>query len=91
VFITAKAPHRPITGGCVRAIMARACTRAGLPRLGAHRLRHALATDLLRAGSSLAEVGQVLRHRSALATSIYAKVDERSLAALVRPWPGGVR
>jgi hypothetical protein len=46
---------------------------------------------LLRAGSSLAEVGQVLRHRSALATSIYAKVDERSLAALVRPWPGGVR
>jgi integrase/recombinase XerD len=45
----------------------------------------------LRAGSSLAEVGQVLRHRSALATSIYAKVDERSLAALVRPWPGGVR
>jgi integrase/recombinase XerD len=91
VFITAKAPHRPITGGCVRAIMARACERAGLPRLGAHRLRHALATDLLRAGSSLAEVGQVLRHRSALATSIYAKVDERSLAALVRPWPAGVR
>jgi integrase/recombinase XerD len=91
VFITTKAPHRPITGGCVRAIMARACARAGLPRLGAHRLRHALASDLLRAGSSLAEVGQVLRHRSALATSIYAKVDERSLAALVRPWPGGGR
>ena len=91
VFITAKAPHRQITGGCVRAIMARACARAGLPRLGAHRLRHALATDLLRAGSSLAEVGQVLRHRTALATSIYAKVDERSLSALVRPFPGGVR
>ena len=91
VFITAKAPHRQITGGCVRAIMARACARAGLPRLGAHRLRHALATDLLRAGSSLAEVGQVLRHRSPLATSVYAKVDERSLAVLVRTWPGGVR
>jgi integrase/recombinase XerD len=91
VFITAKAPHRQITGGCVRAIMARACERAGLPRLGAHRLRHALASDLLRAGSSLAEVGQVLRHRSTLATSVYAKVDERSLAALVRTWPGGVR
>jgi len=91
VFITARAPHRPITGGCVRAIMARACERAGLPRLGAHRLRHALASDLLRSGSSLAEVGQVLRHRSALATSVYAKVDERSLAALVRTWPGGVR
>jgi site-specific recombinase XerD len=91
VFITARAPHRQITGGCVRAIMARACARAGLPRLGAHRLRHALATDLLRAGGSLAEVGQVLRHRSALATSGYAKVDDRALSALVRTWPGGVR
>lgn len=91
VFITARAPHRQITGGCVRAIMARACARAGLPRLGAHRLRHALANDLLRAGGSLAEVGQVLRHRSALATSVYAKVDDRSLAVLVRTWPGGVR
>lgn len=91
VFITTRAPHRQITGGSVRAIMARACARAGLPRLGAHRLRHALATDLLRAGGSLAEVGQVLRHRSALSTSVYAKVDERSLAVLVRTWPGGVR
>lgn len=91
VFITIRAPHRQITGGCVRAIMARAFARAGLPRLGAHRLRHALATDLLRAGGSLAEVGQVLRHRSALATSTYAKVDQPSLAALVRLWPGGRR
>lgn len=91
VFITVRAPHRQITGGSVRAIMARACARAGLPRLGAHRLRHALATDLLRAGSSLAEVGLILRHASALSTSVYAKVDERSLAALVRPFPGGVR
>lgn len=91
VFITVRAPHRQITGGSVRAIMARACARAGLPRLGAHRLRHALATDLLRAGSSLAEVGQILRHHNALSTSVYAKVDEQSLAALVRTWPGGVR
>lgn len=75
----------------MRAVMARACERAGLPRLGAHRFRHALATDLLRAGSTLSEVGQVLRHRSALSTSVYAKVDQRSLTALVRTWPGGVR
>jgi integrase/recombinase XerD len=91
VFVMVRAPHAAISPHAVRQVMYRACERAGLPRLGAHRLRHALATDLLRAGSSLAEVGQVLRHRSALATSIYAKVDERSLAALVRPWPGSVR
>jgi site-specific recombinase XerD len=91
VFVTIRAPHRQITGGCVRAIMARACARAGLPRLGAHRLRRALATELLRVGGSLAEVGQILRHASALSTSVYAKVDERSLAVLVRTWSGGVR
>jgi site-specific recombinase XerD len=45
---------------------------------------------MLRAGASLAEVGQVLRHRRADTTAIYAKVDRRSLVAVVRPWPGGV-
>jgi hypothetical protein len=44
---------------------------------------------MLRAGSSLREVGQVLRHRGSEVTSIYAKVDRRALAALVQPWPGG--
>ena len=71
--------------------MGRACQRAGLPRLGAHRLRHTLATDMLRAGAPLAEVGQVLRHRSQLATVIYAKVDHQRLRALARPWPGSPR
>jgi site-specific recombinase XerD len=90
VFVTIRAPYRPLTAGAIRSIMGRACQRAGLPRLGAHRLRHTLATGLLRAGSSLAEVGQVLRHRSQLSTAIYAKVDRDSLRALARPWPGGV-
>ena len=55
----------------------------------AHRLRHTAATAMLQAGSPLAEVGQVLRHRSALTTAIYAKVDRDALAVLVRPWPDG--
>lgn len=67
--------------------MGRACASAGLPRLGAHRLRHSLATDLLRAGAPLTEVGQLLRHRSQLSTSIYAKVDFEALRAVARPWP----
>ena len=56
---------------------------------GAHRLRHTLATEMLRAGASLPEVGQVLRHRSQLSTAIYAKVDENALRPLARPWPSG--
>jgi integrase/recombinase XerD len=89
VFVTVRAPYRQLTPEAVRAVMGRACDRAGLTRRGAHRLRHSLATEILRAGASLPEVGQVLRHRSQLATSVYAKVDENALRVLARPWPGG--
>ena len=68
-------------------IVREACSRAGLPRVGAHRLRHTAATEMLRQGASLAEIGQVLRHREQKTTAIYAKVDRRALRALARPWP----
>jgi site-specific recombinase XerD len=89
VFCTVRAPYRRLSPAAVRAIMGYACQRAGLDRVGAHRLRHSLATEMLRAGASLPEVGQVLRHRSQLTTSVYAKVDENALRVLVRVWPGG--
>lgn len=87
VFVTARAPYRGLSPSAVRQTVRRACRRAGLAGLGAHRLRHTLATDMLRAGSPLGEVGQVLRHRSQLATATYAKVDERALRPLARAWP----
>ena len=68
-------------------IVALACDRAGLARVGAHRLRHTAATEMLRGGASLAEIGDVLRHRRAATTAIYAKVDRAALAVLARPWP----
>ena len=52
---------------------------------------HSAASELLRAGGSLAEVGQVLRHQESATTSLYAKVDRRALGAVVRPWPGEAR
>jgi len=88
VFVTIRRPRRPMTPELVRVVMARACEQAGLERRGAHRLRHSLATEMLRAGASLPEVGQVLRHRSMLSTTIYAKVDQNALRPLARPWPG---
>lgn len=91
IFCTVRAPYRPLTPFAIRAVMGRACRRAGLPRMGAHRLRHTLATDMLRAGASLPEVGQVLRHRRELSTAIYAKVDENALRPLAREWPTGAR
>ena len=72
VFITMCAPYGPISPHVVRHAMYRACDRAGLPQLGPHRLRHALACEVLRAGGSLAEVGQLLRHRGMATTLVYA-------------------
>ncbi len=57
--------------------------------VGGHRLRHTAGTDLLRAGATLREVGEVLRQSDRMTTSIYAKIDERSLRLAVRPWPEG--
>jgi integrase/recombinase XerD len=87
VFVRVHAPHRALTTGGVTMIVFDAAQRAGLGRVHAHRLRHTAATAMLRAGSPLSEVGQVLRHRSPLSTAIYAKVDRDALAALARPWP----
>ncbi|WP_435835087.1 tyrosine-type recombinase/integrase [Streptomyces antibioticus] len=88
LFLTERAPRRPIDASGIRALVARGCKRAGLPRFASHRLRHTVASDLLAAGAPLVEIGQVLRHRSQLSTTIYAKVDRVRLRELVRPWPG---
>lgn len=87
VFVRVHAPHRALTTGGVTMVVFDAAQRAGLGKIHAHRLRHTAATAMLRAGSPLSEVGQVLRHRSPLSTAIYAKVDSGALAVLARPWP----
>lgn len=96
VFLCMRAPRRSFRGpGAVTTIVRRALARADLhpPVRGAHLLRHSLATHMLRHGASLVEIGEVLRHRAASTTEIYAKVDLASLRAVVQPWPetGGVR
>ncbi len=88
VFLTAVRPYRPLNRNGVSCVVTRLADRAGLDgRIGAHRLRHSAATTVLAGGGTLAEAGQLLRHRSVAATAIYAKVDDRALAQLVRPWP----
>ncbi len=88
VFLALKAPTRAIRPDLVSDVTRRACERAGLPRAGAHRLRHALATEMLRRGATLVEVSQVLRHRDLATTAIYAKVDLATLRCVAQPWPG---
>lgn len=91
VFVRTRAPHHGLANtSSVSSIVSRALKRADLhpPHRGAHLLRHSLATELLRNGASMAEIGQLLRHHSPSATEIYAKVDFNSLRSLALPWPG---
>jgi integrase/recombinase XerD len=90
VFVKERALAGPMSAEAVKEMVRRRCRRAGVPETGPHRLRHTAATQMLQAGSPLAEVGQVLRHRSVSTTAIYAKVDHRALSQLVLPWPGGL-
>ncbi len=92
VFVRHRAPQRGFANGeAVGTIVRRALDRAGLnpAHKGAHLLRHSLATRLLRNGASLAEIGELLRHRDLNTTQIYAKVNESALRKLALPWPGG--
>ena len=89
LFLCQHAPYTPLDSCCVSAIVRRACKRAQLPLVGAHRLRHSAATTMLRRGATLEEISQVLRHRHHATTAIYAKVDYCRLRELAQPWPGG--
>jgi integrase/recombinase XerD len=88
VFIRLKAPHRGLTACGVTMAVFAAGQRAGLGAIYAHRLRHSVATAILAEGGSLAEIGQVLRHRRPATTAAYTKVSIEALRALSRPWPG---
>ena len=89
LFLRVMAPREGLNRCTVAWVVRAACDRAGLPRVGAHRLRHTAATEMLRAGASLPEIGQVLRHHEPKTTAIYAKVDRNALRPLARPWPEG--
>lgn len=94
LFINLKAPLTGLKGHYVIGdVVDRALKRAAIisPRRGAHQFRHSLATEMLRKGVSMQEIGQILRHRSAQTTEIYAKVDVGALRDLAIAWPGGVQ
>jgi site-specific recombinase XerD len=91
LFLTCRAPRGPIRPDLVGDVVERACTRAGLPPVGPHRLRHALAGELLRRGAGLVAISQVLRHQDLATTALYAKVDLSTLRRVAQPWPGTAR
>lgn len=88
LFLSVKTPFRPLASTGIGNVVTKAALRAGLSPFGTHRLRHTVATQILRCGGSLDEIAQVLRHASHDTTAIYAKVDFTALRAVTQPWPG---
>jgi len=91
VFVRLRPPHGRLASTSVSHVVRRACARAGIAAAGAHRLRHTAAASMLRAGGTLTEIGQVLRHARPGTTAVYAKADLLALSPLARPWPGSPR
>jgi integrase/recombinase XerD len=91
LFLRACGPDGPMTSRSVTMVPRTASARAGVPVVGAHRLRHCAATGMLRAGAPLPEIAQALRHRAEASTARYAAVDRAQLDIVARPWPGGAR
>jgi integrase/recombinase XerD len=88
VILTSYAPFRGIHPSSLTRVVYRACQRVGLAPGGGHRFRHALATEMLRQGSNLLKISQVLRHQDLATTAVYAKLDQAALRTVARPWPG---
>ena len=91
LFVSSITPHLPFKDGQIMNYILRAAfKKTGLKQpqrfVGSHLLRHSLATDMLRKGASLDEIGDVLRHRSRMTTMIYAKYDIDALRSIIRPW-----
>jgi integrase len=94
IFVRGYAPYTPfVASGPVSVLVRKAIENADVKsaRTGAHVFRHSLATEMLRRGASLDEIGRVLRHRHPDTTAIYAKVDLKALRSLALPWPGGAQ
>lgn len=89
VFLRVRGVPVPLTRGAVTQVVQRSAELAGLGPVHAHRLRHTLARQVLDAGGSLAEVGQLLGHGTEQVTMMYSSMDLDALRPLVRAWPAG--
>lgn len=94
LFVSNIAPFGPfVSGDAVSSVVKRALARAGVkaPAKGAHLLRHTAATEMLRHGVALEQIGSVLRHRSVDTSAYYAKVDVALLRQIAQSWPEALR
>ena len=92
LFVSERPPHQAFKDAqIINAVVINALENAGLESpqkyIGSHLLRHSLATNMLAKGASLEEISHVLRHRSRMTTTIYAKCNIGALRSIAQEWP----
>jgi site-specific recombinase XerD len=63
-------------------------SRLEIPLHGPHCLRHSFALELLRKGTPLKTIGDILGHRTAESTAAYLRLDTGDLREVALPVPG---
>jgi integrase len=91
VFLRVVAPIGPLGTNGISGVVRCACSRADVPIVRAHRLRHTLACQMVEVGVALPEIARVLRHSSISSSAEYTRVDIKGLRAVAQPWPGSDR
>jgi integrase/recombinase XerD len=91
VFLSAKAPFRPLTSVAISGIVGRYMRKAGvkIAGSGSRTLRHSWAIRALAQDSPMKAIADVLGHRCLNTTFIYAKADLKALRQVAMPWPEG--
>lgn len=89
LFLRAQAPIGPLTPRAVTMAFQAWTRRSGLPIpvQGSHCLRHSYAVHLLRSGTPLKTIGDLLGHRSADSTCVYLRLATEELRGVALPVP----
>jgi site-specific recombinase XerD len=92
-FLRVRAPRGPIESTAICDAFDAWVARAGirLPHLGGtHCIRHSLSMHLLRQGTPIKTIGDLLGHRSVESTGIYLRLDVEDLRDVALPLPSKV-
>lgn len=91
IFVRHVAPYDvPIKAGAAKHAVIAAFARCGWHRTDPRVLRHSIASRLLRDGTPMKHIADILRHQSLDTSKIYTKIDLHRLSAVALPWPGRV-
>jgi site-specific recombinase XerD len=90
VFLRLRSPSGRLTASAIKDAFADwvRLARLSIPFTGPHCLRHSLAVHLLRQGTTVKAIGDLLGHRSLEATSIYLRLAVEDLRDAALEIPG---